>query len=126
MYTEKDYVMRMIRQLIQMLLGEIIKGKERNIEEDINELKEQSEKYNKLKELVDDYKINEAENILFDNSDINNIKDFEIALLFYQYVNEKEDSFLLKSDYTRDEIEQGITDISEKYGYENIVELFLK
>jgi len=126
MYTEKDYVMRMIRQLIQMLLGEILKGKERNIEEDINELKEQSEKYNKLKELVDDYKINEAENILFDNSDINNIKDFEIALLFYQYVNEKEDSFLLKSNYTRDEIEQGITDISEKYGYENIVELFLK
>lgn len=125
MHIEQDYIMKMIYQLIEVLLGDIFKGKEKVLEENINKSEEQAEKYNKLKHLVDNYNVNQAENFLFENIDVNNIEDFKLALLFYQYVNEKDNNFLEKSNYTREEIEQGIKDISEKYGYENIVTLFL-
>jgi hypothetical protein len=124
MHIEQDYIMKMIHQLIEVLLGYIFKGKEKGLEENINKSQEQTEKYDKLKILVDNYEINQAENLLFANIDINNIEDLKLALLFYQYVNEKDNEFLEKSNYSREEIEQGIKDISKKYGYENIVNLF--
>ncbi len=125
MHIEQDYVMRMIHQLIEVLLGDIFKGKEKVLEESINKSQEQTEKYDKMKMLVDNYEINQAENLLFDNIDIDNIEDLKLALLFYQYVNDKDNEFLKKSNYSREEIEQGIKDISKEYGYENIVDLFL-
>ena len=63
---------------------------------------------------------------MFEKINLTNIEDFKLALLFYQYVNEKDNEFLEKSNYSREEIEQGIKDISKKYRYENIVDLFLK
>lgn len=126
MYIEQDYIMKMIHQLIEVLLGDILKGKEKVLEENINKSEEQAEQYKKLKDLVNKYNINEAENLLFEKINLTNIEDFKLALLFYQYVNEKDNEFLEKSNYSREEIEQGIKDISKKYGYENIVDLFLK
>lgn len=126
MYIEQDYIMKMIHQLIEVLLGDIFKGKEKVLEENINKSEEQAEQYKKLKDLVNKYNINEAENLLFEKINLTNIEDFKLALLFYQYVNEKDNEFLEKSNYSREEIEQGIKDISKKYGYENIVDLFLK
>ncbi len=126
MHIEQDYIMKMIHQLIEVLLGDIFKEKERVLEENINKSEEQTKKYNKLKHLVDNYNVNQAENFLFENIDINNIEDFKLALLFYEYVNNKDNEFLEKSNYTREEIGQGIKDISKKYGYENIVNLFLR
>lgn len=126
MHIEQDYIMKMIHQLIEVLLGDIFKGKEKVLEENINKSEEQAEQYEKLKDLVDKYNINEAENLLFEKINLTNIEDFKLALLFYQYVNEKDNEFLEKSNYSREEIEQGIKDISKKYGYENIVDLFLK
>ncbi len=125
MHIEQDYVMKMIHQLIEVLLRDIFKGKEKVLEESINKSQEQTEKYDKMKMLVDNYEINQAENLLFDNIDIDNIEDLKLALLFYQYINDKDNEFLKKSNYSREEIEQGIKDISKKYGYENIVDLFL-
>ena len=125
MHIEQDYVMWRIHQLIEVLLGDIFKGKEKVLEENINKSQEQTEKYDKMKMLVDNYEINQAENLLFDNIDIDNIEDLKLALLFYQYVNDKDNEFLKKSNYSREEIEQGIKDIAKKYGYENIVDLFL-
>ena len=125
MHIEQDYVMRMIHQLIEVLLGDIFKGKEKVLEENINKSQEQTEKYDKMKMLVDNYEINQAENLLFDNIDIDNIEDLKLALLFYQYVNDKDNEFLKKSNYSREEINQGLNDILDKYGYENIVDLFL-
>ena len=126
MHIEQDYIMKMIHQLIEVLLGDIFNGKEKVLEENINKSDEQAEQYKKLKDLVNKYNINEAENLLFEKINLTNIEDFKLALLFYQYVNEKDNEFLEKSNYSREEIEQGIKDISKKYGYENIVDLFLK
>lgn len=126
MHIEQDYIMKIIHQLIEVLLGDIFNGKEKVLEENINKSDEQAEQYKKLKDLVNKYNINEAENLLFEKINLTNIEDFKLALLFYQYVNEKDNEFLEKSNYSREEIEQGIKDISQKYGYENIVDLFLK
>lgn len=119
MQQEQDYLMKIIHQLIEILLGDILRGKEKVSEA-------QTQRYIELKMMVDNYEINEAENLIFDHLDTENIKDFELALKFYQYINEKDDEFLEKARYTREEIEQGIRDISKKYGYENMVDLFLR
>ena len=115
--VERDYIKKMISQLVDVLLVDIFK------EKDIEKIENQNEEYNNLKHLVDAYDINQAENYLFEN--VNSLEDFEVALLFYRYVNEKDNDFLEKSNYSRDEIKQGIEDISKKFGYDNIVNIFL-
>jgi len=119
MQQEQDYMMRVIHQLIEVLLGDILRGKESISEE-------QNQRYNELKKMVDSYQVNQAENELFSQIQTNNPEDMALALMFYQYVNEKDDAFLEKSNYTREEIEQGIQDVAKKYGQENITELFFR
>ena len=73
---------------------------------------------------MENYEINQAENILFETIDKNRLEDFEVALQFYQKINEKDDTFLAKANYTREEIRQGIQDIAKIYGKEEWTTLF--
>ena len=84
----------------------------------------ESGKLTKLLDLVENYEINQAENILFETIDKNRLEDFEVALQFYQKINEKDDTFLAKANYTREEIRQGIQDIAKIYGKEEWTTLF--
>ena len=45
---------------------------------------------------------------------------------FYKYLNEKDDLFLEESNYSREEIVEGMADISRMYGYGDFVEMFMK
>ena len=68
MALKQDYILRMIEELINVLIKTLdTKRKDDNIEED---LFENDEFLKRLKMLVDDNKINEAENELFDKLDI--------------------------------------------------------
>ena len=124
MALKQDCILRMIEELINVLIKTLdTKRKDDNIDED---LFENNEFLKRLKMLVDDNKINEAENELFDKLDISSYKDFFIGMEFYKYLNSKEDEFLNSSDYTREEIIEGLSDLSKKYGFGDFVGMFME
>ena len=45
----------------------------------------------------------------------------EIAILFYSYLNDKQDEFLKENDYSRGEVKEGMEDVAERVGLSGLV-----
>ena len=74
------------------------------------------ELYNSLDRLICEKKINEAENLLFDKIEVQNPKHLAIAINFYGKLNKLPDETLEEANYSREEINQGLNDILDKFG----------
>ena len=126
MALKQDYILRMIEELINILI-KTLKDENKDKEEEINSFDANSDElYLYLKELLNNKKINDAENYLFDKLNENNKKDFLSGMAFYKYLNEKDDEFLEKCDYSREDVLEGMADLSKKYGFGDFVEMFMK
>ena len=66
--------------------------------------------------MVDNGNINEAENQIYDITSDNNMANLKVALLFYSYLNDKDDEFLQKHGFCRDEIKLGVKELASRYG----------
>ena len=126
MSIKQDYIMKLIDELI-VALKETILGltDKQEVSESFSNFEKSSSDYEKLKNLVDDGKINEAENYLFEIIRTANLDDFKLAVLFYDYLNSKTDEFLENNDFSREEIKDGIVDASKKFGYDNMISIYL-
>ena len=125
MYVEKDYIMRIIHEVIRTLFKllcniDIDKDEEAQIPAEIEE------PYKKLRSMIEDGRINEAENQLTDLFDANRHQDFLLALLFYEYLNKKGDDYLEKNNYSRQEIADGLKYVINAYGYGGMAEAFME
>ena len=116
---EKDYIMRLIYGIIQML-AVILFGKKLNSEELFVTLGEEFKGNNDyLLELIDSGEINAAENRLFELIETSGMaKDAlgPLILLFYDHVNSKDDEFLAAADFNREEILSGLEDAMRRIG----------
>ena len=74
--------------------------------------------------MIDDGKINEAENRLYDLISDTDGNRFKIALLFYSYLNDKTDEFLEANDFSREEIKSGLENAADRFGLSGIVNMF--
>lgn len=125
MVYEQDYIMRIIKQMVAALIS-VILGKENKIY-DLPLEDQYISSDGLLRELltmVNDGKINEAENLLYESFEQDNKKDIENTILFYSYLNELDNDFLEKCNYSRDEIEMGVKEIAKRSGMEGFVEVF--
>jgi len=114
---EKDYIMRIISNLVNFL-AKIVFGKSNavyEISEDV-QFKASDDLHKELLELLSKGEINEAENLLFDRFDPNDKRQIMVAIDFYRRLNSFDDEFLEKSNFTREEIEEGLRDIANKAG----------
>lgn len=69
-----------------------------------------------IKKYISEDKINEAENILFQVIETRKTrKNLETALLFYKELSKWDEAKLLKCNFSKLEIEQGLKDIRELY-----------
>lgn len=71
-----------------------------------------------LENLIEEDRINDAENILFDKLETNNLMYATIATRFYDKLKGLSDEKLQKSNYSRDEILQGLNDMCDMFGLE--------
>lgn len=71
-----------------------------------------------LENLIEEDRINDAENILFEKLETNNLMYATIATRFYDKLKGLSDEKLQKSNYSRDEILQGLNDMCEMFGLE--------
>ena len=116
---EKDYIMRMIYGITQML-AVILFGRKLDTKELILAFGDEFQGNNDyLLEMVDRGEINTAENKLFeiiDSSGMDQDALGSLILLFYDHVNSKDDDFLAKAGFSREEILTGLKDAMSRIG----------
>ncbi len=117
--VENDYIMRLTHEMVRTWLKLLFGIDEVKEEEIIFEQKDSGDLYRRLRLMVQDGKINEAENQLYDDLDSRERKpeDLKAALFFYDYVNGKNNEFLEDNGYSREEIREGICNVMRQYGY---------
>lgn len=125
MYEEKDYIMRLIHELIRTLIKLLCGADPDRSEEELLPAAKKG-RYLSLRQMLDDGEINQAENLLQEELDIHDRADLEMALLFYRSLNQKSDEFLKDHNFSREEIRDGISYVMDLYGYGSMLDAFLE
>lgn len=114
---QQDWIMRQIRSMPQAIARIIFKKE--TVEYDITD-KTNTEAtnwlYKELLNLIENLNINQAENLLFEKLETHDMKYLEIAIDFYERLNELSDEQLEKGDFTREEIKIGLNDVLKLFG----------
>ena len=124
MNVEQDYIMRMIKEFANVLGRLLFNKKKPMYELDVtNRYHVGDDLYTRLCRMADEGKINEAENLLYEEMVPGDMDYLEMALAFYAYLNCFEDEVLHRYHYTRDEIKEGMEDFLDRYGCSDMKEL---
>ncbi len=114
---QNDYLLRQIETMAKALASTLLNKSfinEDGQENDniiINEEDFIEYIFNKL---IAEEKINEAENMLYDKIlTVKSEKNLNLALLFYSNLSRQDDERLIKLNFTREEIAQGLQEIEE-------------
>ena len=121
---EKDYIMRMIKEMVRVLFSLAFGKKYVSVELEKENKDEVSGKNLKIfLNMIDLGQINEAENILLDSIDYTNKNEVMAVALFYQYLSEKDNQFLENNNYTKEEVLSGFKQLLMKSGYSDLLYL---
>ena len=121
---EKDYIMRMIKEMVRVLFSLVFGKKYVSVElEKENKYEVSGKKLKSFLDMIDLGQINEAENILLDNIDYTNKEEVMAAALFYQYLSEKDNEFLENNNYTKEEVLSGFKQLLIQSGYKELLYL---
>ena len=91
---EKDYIMRMIKEMVRVLFSLAFGKKYVSVElEKENKYEVSGKNLKDFLDMIDVGQINEAENILLDGIDYSNRDEVIAAALFYQHLSEKDREF---------------------------------
>lgn len=123
---EQDYVMRLIKEMVRAILKLLFNIDTESPTVELLENKGEKETLKNLFDMIDNGKINETENRLYDLTSDTDMNSLEIALLFYSYLNDKTDDFLEENDFSRDEIKFGLENVTDSFGLSSIAKMFLK
>lgn len=111
----KDWLLRSIFTLAQALSAHGVKGTRTEIPRPSNEIKDDEMLPEILSEMIGAGKLDEAENLLFqaiENYPL--IENGIIGLHFYEELAALSDEDLAKSNWTREEIKEGLMDLHRK------------
>ena len=121
---EKDYIMRMIKEMVRVLFSLAFGKKYVSVELEKENKYEVSGKNLKIfLNMIDLGQINEAENILLDSIDYTNKNEVMAVALFYQYLSEKDNQFLENNNYTKEEVLSGFKQLLMESGYSDLIYL---
>ena len=119
---EKDYIMRMIKEMVRVLFSLMFGKKYVSVElEKENKYEVSGKNLKDFLDMIDSGKINEAENILLDNIDYTDRNEVMAAAFFYQYLSEKDSEFLKNNNYTKEEVMSGFKQLLMQSGYTDLL-----
>ena len=121
---EKDYIMRMIKEIVRILFSLMLGKNYTQVE--LPEENRYEISGNKLEDyfrMADRGEINEAENQILEGIDYNCRDEVTAAVYFYQYLSQKDTTFLEENDYSEEEVLEGIKRLAKKAGYGEIVDI---
>ena len=121
---EQDYFMRLVKEMVRAILKLIFDIDTESPTSELLEGQAEKETLDRLLRLIDSGSINQAENELYELLAEENRTNLKIALLFYSYLNEKDDTFLEEHNFSREEVEEGLRTVVVQYGLNDIGEMF--
>ena len=117
---EKDYIMRMIKEMVRVLFSLMFGKKYVSVELE-NKYEVSGRNLKDFLDMIDSGEINEAENILLDSIDYTDRNEVMAAALFYQYLSEKDSEFLKNNNYTKEEVMSGFKQLLMQSGYTDLL-----
>ena len=121
---EQDYIMRQIHQIIEILMKVIFNIDNRYLSIDLIKDTETRETADDMLKNADIGYINEAEKKLYKLIENRTMDGLLAGLIFYSYLNGKDDDYLKINGFSRDEVENGINYLLSEYGLEDMADIF--
>ena len=122
---EQDYIMRLIREMVRMLLKLLFHMDLSTPAAELLKEAESRETLDILLDLVDNGDINEAENRVYELISDGSMQSLQVALFFYACLNDKTDDFLEENGFSRREIKEDLEEIVTRYGLSGLSGVFL-
>lgn len=122
---EQDYIMRIIKEMVRAILKLLFNIDTESPSAELLKDSQCRETLNCLLDMVEKGKINEAENMLYDLTSTGDMQNLQIALLFYSYLNDKEEDYLSEHNFSHEEVKSGLMDLAARYGLDNISDIFM-
>ncbi len=124
MEYERGWVMRQIDLMIRFLTGVLGLSARTNREQSFMQAYTADSLYTRVFALTDEGKLGEAEDLLFtDYAD--SAEDRAAVIAFYDRLNAMTDEQLIKADFPREEIADGLRAWMQKYGIADEDTLFM-
>ena len=117
--VQKDYIMRIIHEMVRTVLKLIFHIDEVKEEELVFLEGTDRDFYQQLCLLAEEGKINQAENMLYENLEsegpgTGDLENLKLALAFYDYLNGKDNDFLDSHDFSREDVRKHAPDLACK------------
>lgn len=121
---EEDYIMRQIHQILKVLVKVLFNVDSETISSSMIQDRETRETADYLLRKIDSGNINQAENELSELTENRTMNNLLAGIVFYSYLNEKDDDYLENNYFSRDEVEDGIKHLLSEYGLSDITDIF--
>ena len=114
---QEDWVMRQVESIVNFLTMAVLNKKTPAFElSETFETSTADELHANLLKLIQENRINEAENLLFDKLDSNDQRYLEVAVDFYSKLNLLDDDTLHRCEFSREEIADGLKEVAGRFG----------
>ena len=121
MYYHEDWLMRQIEAMVSAIISVIFHkspksediGAEVNISDTVD-----SGRRDTIIAFLQKGEICEAENWLYENMNEDDISWLSAAVYFYSEINKLSDEYLTAHNFSREEIESGLSEVCDLYGLE--------
>ena len=123
---EQDYVMRLIKEMVRAVLKLLFGVDTEKPAKEMLESRESQQMLESIMDLVDEGKICEAENQVYEIVEEGGKDNIGIAIMFYSYLNDKTDDYLQDHNFSRDEIVAGLKDVLSDCGMGAMAEAFIQ
>lgn len=121
---QDDYILRQIREMVRAVMKMLFQVSVSELTPEVIEDTDARQILTNLNDLVDNGRIDDAENQLYEMTCEGDRQNLEIGLLFYYHLNSKDDEFLEANNFSREEIMTGIQDLADRYNLSGIAEAF--
>ena len=121
---QDDYILRQIREMVRAVMKMLFQVNASELTPEVIEDTDARQILTNLNNLVDNGRIDDAENQLYEMTCEEDRQNLEIGLLFYYHLNSKDDEFLEANNFSREEIMTGIQDLANRYNLSGIAEAF--
>lgn len=99
---EQDYIMRQIQQILKILVKVLFNIDDKSPSLNLIQNVEVKETVGDLLRKIDNGNINQAENEIFVMTDNTTTDNLLAGIIFYSYLNEKDDDYLESYDFSRE------------------------
>lgn len=114
-FYQEDWLMRQILSTTEAIARVIFGKTDADYVED-GEFAETDELHSRLLKLLDERRINEAENLLYEQADPDDIACLLVATDFYSRLGRMKEAELEESDFSLEEVQSGLEDFAGRYG----------